>query len=1408
MIFKKQLIIFLAIFILGINISHDSALAAEFCAAEGYTIATINGILTNEEDAKRDKDSLEKIFGNSWRNEFIDYQYLYNPTYGKGLLDLVDSGKQKRNDGKTVADYDMVKIFDSASENIKTQKLLFVPHSQGSFYANTFYDIISERGEAVSAESMGIYAIATPSDRVAGGGKWLTSTTDKIIADWVAKYPFRSIMDPNTSIELQKDDEFLGHDFRNVYLKHRGARMVADIQESLDKLVAHDNKPGECIRPLKVNKTLYEAKEVALIGLDSFLARVVEAGEGTVKTVIAANKFVKKASDVLSKLVPSGDTTYLTTNANLFDRDLPLVGEPPRIALSQNNKQDQTERPEKQEKAEQKTKQETKQAKPTNVSVQDDEAYKVVLLAQIENLKKRIEIVKKINELTKKMEEIKKTEKKDVEEAEDEAFVSLMVNINTAGLEELQKLSGIGPATAQKIIDYRNQNGLFRNIEDIKNVSGIGQAKFLKIKDYITVGDVSTYTEPKSKIEVDTKKDNDKKINENKKKESKEKNKNSLKLEPVVAVAAPSLMKADEKIGVVISIFGLDNSIYDIKVSIESDGILSDTYNDGVWKSSNFYVKNKIYGPNVSGEEIRLMIDEEKQDFRGQANLIIKVRKNGSGSAETIYSEDINILAPVFVTQNNDIEDEDSEEEELIEDEELDGVVYKLLISEIQTTGGAGKTTNDFVRIYNPNDTQVNLNGYRLVKRTAEGVTDTLMKSWPEDELVESHGFYLWANSAYEGISEDIGELPNVTTSASIADNNGVAIWHGANDEGEIIDSIGWGESVNEFIEGSVFVTNPEVGQVLKRKALVGEECVSPEGIFDEFTLCDTDDNANDFILIGDVLVEDVPEVESLNVIYDAEKLELNFSWSGVVALLDEKDLFTYKVEAKDSGEVIFETELETEFSYRIYEVGRKYDFLLHAYDAEGVETMMSEVSIDIPSFVYDVALYNSDYYAVGGESSGSLLEFSYDKYPFLPLDLVYTPSGTPSSGPNYKVAVFYLNREAPKHEFLHGSNPLDEDSHDVLMLKYESCAGSRSFRKSLKISDVESGCNNNGGQGNGSIRYLEHFADGDNHLLFPAQAVDAEYQLSLDDYVTVAFYGFYRDYPQGSSDSFAFDTFKLLAVDKQKYNFQDEVPEHIVPNTLHEVEFRFDETKSELTTTYGVGNDPDTQDFLLRYEISYDGGIAWEQANLSPKKILEPGTEYDVQVRAVDDFGLVSESNGALYASPEILPPLGLSNIQWGNLDESEGLELTFHYDNYPFIPGSGNYDMAVFYLNSLPPERLGQSMNFPPKFTEYSSISLKYLNCQDSAPEDFGFLMLSKFEQPKCTSGGGSPQKSSLFPAPEIGAGGSFTFPINELYNTERELGELTEDDYITVGFYGIDSHGNTTNIANDAHRYYFTE
>ncbi len=62
-----------------------------------------------------------------------------------------------------------------------------------------------------------------------------------------------------------------------------------------------------------------------------------------------------------------------------------------------------------------------------------------------------------------------------------------VVNLNTATIEQLEELPGIGRATAERILEYRQKNGNFTKVEQLMNVKGIGEKSFLKLKPLIVV---------------------------------------------------------------------------------------------------------------------------------------------------------------------------------------------------------------------------------------------------------------------------------------------------------------------------------------------------------------------------------------------------------------------------------------------------------------------------------------------------------------------------------------------------------------------------------------------------------------------------------------------------------------------------------------------------------------------------------------------------------------------------------------------------------------------------------------------------------------------------------------------------------------------------------------------------------
>jgi hypothetical protein len=136
------------------------------------------------------------------------------------------------------------------------------------------------------------------------------------------------------------------------------------------------------------------------------------------------------------------------------------------------------------------------------------------------------------------------------------------------------------------------------------------------------------------------------------------------------------------------------------------------------------------------------------------------------------------------------------------------------IISQIQI-GSADSTKHDFIKLFNPTGNPFDLKGYRLVKRTKTGTSDSSLKSFNTSLIIPAQGYLTWANSA-DGFADSIGA--DCATATDISKDNAIALRLGAQDSGQIIDAVAWGEANNGLGEGANVATNPAPGQILVRR--------------------------------------------------------------------------------------------------------------------------------------------------------------------------------------------------------------------------------------------------------------------------------------------------------------------------------------------------------------------------------------------------------------------------------------------------------------------------------------------------------------------------------------------------------------------------------------------------------------
>jgi endonuclease G len=154
-----------------------------------------------------------------------------------------------------------------------------------------------------------------------------------------------------------------------------------------------------------------------------------------------------------------------------------------------------------------------------------------------------------------------------------------------------------------------------------------------------------------------------------------------------------------------------------------------------------------------------------------------------------------------------------------------------LVISQFQTAGTSA--TDEFIELHNVSSGSIDLNGYRVVYRSAAGTGDVPFVDWTTPTIIPAGGYYLIASTAYGGaVAPNITYNPSSCSCSMSASGGGIGIRQGAANTGTLIDSVGYGTATNAFIEGSPTAAPA----ALTGQARANNGCQ------------DTDNNANDFI--------------------------------------------------------------------------------------------------------------------------------------------------------------------------------------------------------------------------------------------------------------------------------------------------------------------------------------------------------------------------------------------------------------------------------------------------------------------------------------------------------------------------------------------------------------------------------
>lgn len=610
------------------------------------------------------------------------------------------------------------------------------------------------------------------------------------------------------------------------------------------------------------------------------------------------------------------------------------------------------------------------------------------------------------------------------------------------------------------------------------------------------------------------------------------------------------------------------------------------------------------------------------------------ITSSTSASATHSYIQSGTYITELIVTDNSGAKASTTASLLILPPEERILPTDHIVMSEILFDATGSDEGKEFIELYNPTTSPLDLNGWAIKYRTGVSTSTVSVISFglSDRTQIPAQGFFLIGLNSYDpanfgGREADATRsrsLPNGTDEITLIlqDNNEVIVDE-VNYSSESIISAGQSMERKTVSDG-VCILSQENGEFLGNTCdRNGTSDFASRAVPNPQNSGNLKEPRGQFSPVS-------PRGNATNTIaFNRDLLRFDFMWNTSTSSDSIGDPIYKIVDISSSTTKLITVETtSTEISIAIDEVGREYVFEMTARDFDGYYSEIKTYSTYVESLLDNLYFYTDPR---GGSENKYLLDFYYDHFPFIPNKF----------GRNaWQAMVFYLNRSPNKENtVLTNSNAAPHPPQDlsgVFAVTYPSCGSGSEGNAvhSLPFPLASEWCSTVGGGLHTSA--LTYGSLEDKHLLIrPVSLVDQS-NFSSNDYITIGYYDL-SDTGGGRQD------FTLVAVDETKYYFQNAKPLQKNPVIVGEITKSFNESSSLLTLSWNGATDDDTLDSKIIYDLDFatstDAIPTWTTTSSLPtyQKHVGSGDNFVISLRARDDFGNISEVATTSWKYPDV---------------------------------------------------------------------------------------------------------------------------------------------------------------------------